>query len=191
VRVRSVLFAGLLLAVSAASAGASPPQPPQGPPQGQRGPRPGPPGPPEGGINAGQIQRLFEGYMVMQAQDALQLSEEQYGRFVTRLKALQNARRQHQLARNQIMAELRRLTNPQNGSNDEAALTDRLRSLRDVDDRAAAELRKAYEGVDETLDVRQQARFRIFEERIEQQKLELLTKARQNARAAGRGRGKS
>ena len=47
---------------------------------------------------------------------------------------------------------------------------------------------KAYEGVDESLEVRQQARFRIFEERMEQQKLELLTKARQNARA-GRGRG--
>jgi hypothetical protein len=134
---------------------------------------------------------LFEGYMVMQAQDALQLSEEQYGRFVTRLKALLNARARHQLTRIRIMGDLRRLTNPQNGSSDEAALTERLRSLRDEDDRAAAELKKAYEGVDEALDVRQQARFRIFEERIEQQKLELLTKARQNARAAGRGRGKS
>ena len=40
-------------------------------------------------------------------------------------------------------------------------------------------------------DARQQARFRIFEERMEQQKLELLMKTRQNARAAARGRGKS
>ena len=129
--------------------------------------------------------------MVLQAQEALQLSEAQYGRFVTRLKALQDARRRHQVARNQIMGDLRRLTNPQNGSNDEAMLTERLRSLRDEDDRAAAEVKKAYEGVDEALSIRQQARFRIFEERMEQQKLELLTKARQNARAAGRGRGKS
>jgi len=104
---------------------------------------------------------------------------------------LQDARRRHQVARNQIMGELRRLTNPQNGSNDEASLTDRLRSLREEDDRAAAEVKKAYEGVDEALDTRQQARFRIFEERMEQQKLELLMKTRQNARAAARGRGKS
>jgi hypothetical protein len=200
VRVRSILIAGVLLVVSAGSAGASPVssgvegqrQPPQGPPQGQPpGARQGMPGPAEGAINAREIQRLFEGYMVMQAQDALQLSEAQYGRFVTRLKALQDARRRHQLARNQIMADLRRLTNPQSGSNDEAQLTDRLRSLRDEDDRAAADMKKAYEGVDETLDARQQARFRIFEERMDQQKLDLLTKARQNARAAARGRGKS
>ena len=88
------------------------------------------------------------------------------------------------------MGDLRRLTNPQNGSNDEAQLTERLKALRDEDDRAAAELKKAYEGVDETLDVRQQARFRIFEERMEQQKLELLMRARQNARSAAAGAGR-
>jgi hypothetical protein len=183
-----MLFAGALIVLSAASAGASQRQPPQGPPQGQP---PGMPDPSEAAANAGQIQRLFEGYMVMQAQDALQLSEGQYGRFVTRLKALQDVRRRHQLARNRIIADIRRLTNPQNGPADEAILVERLRSLREEDDRAAADMKKAYDGVDETLDVRQQARFRIFEERMEQQKLELLMKARQNARAAGRGRGKS
>ena len=89
------------------------------------------------------------------------------------------------------MADLRKLTNPQTGSNDEASLVERLKALRDEDDRTGADLRKAYEGVDETLDTRQQARFRIFEERMEQQKLELLMRTRQNARAAQRGRGKS
>jgi hypothetical protein len=197
VKVRSILFAGVLTVVCAASTGAQPvpskvegrrQQPPQGPPQGMPGP-PGMQGPPEGAINAGQIQRWFEAFTVLQAQEALSLSEAQYGRFVTRLKALQDARRRHQLARNQIMGDLRRLTNPQNGSNDEASLTDRLRSLREEDDRATADVKKAFEGVDEALDIRQQARFRIFEERMEQQKLELLMKTRQNARAAARGRG--
>jgi hypothetical protein len=195
VKLRSILVAGVLAVVCTASVMAGEagqgPRPgqgqrqPQGPPQGM------PPGPPEGAINPGQIQRWFEAFTVLQAQEALQLSEAQYGRFVTRLKALQDARRRHQLARNQIMGDLRRLTNPQNGTNDEASLTDRLKTLRDEDDRSAAELKKAYEGVDEALDIRQQARFRIFEERMEQQKLELLMKTRQNARAAARGRGKS
>ena len=142
-KVRSIIFAGVLTIMAVASVAAGPvpspvdgQRPPQGPPP--QGPPPGMPGPPEGAINAGQIQRLFEGYMVMQAQDALQLSEAQYGRFVTRLKALQDARRRHQVARNKVMIDLRRLTNPQNGSNDEATLTERLRSLRDEDDRAAA-----------------------------------------------------
>ena len=191
VKLRSILFAGVLTVVGAASVTADQRQPPPQGPDRPPGQRKGLPNPPEGVINAGQIQRWFEAFTVLQAQEALQLSEAQYGRFVTRLKALQDARRRHQLARNQIMGDLRRLTNPQNGSNDEAALTERLRSLRDEDDRAAAEVKKAYEGVDETLDTRQQARFRIFEERMEQQKLELLMKTRQNARAAARGRGGS
>jgi hypothetical protein len=146
-------------------------------------------------LSAGQIQRWFEAYTVLQAQDALKLSEAQYGKFVTRLKSLQETRRRHQQARNQILSELRKLTNPQPGATaavaaDDGQIAERLRALRDEDDRGTAELRKSYEGVDETLDLHQQARFRVFEERMEQQKLELLMRARQNARAVTRrGRG--
>lgn len=133
-------------------------------------------------ISAGEVQRLYDAYALVRAQEALQLSDDQYGRFVTRLKTLQETRRRHQQARNQILQDLRRLTNPQTGSGDENAIRERLSALRAADDRAAAELRKAVEGVDEVLDVRQQARFRLFEERLEQRKLELLLRARQNAR---------
>ena len=99
------------------------------------------------------------------------------------------SRRRHQQARNQILGELRRLTNPQTRQQRRRRRsTERLKALRDEDDRAAVDLKKAYEGVDETLDVRQQARFRIFEERMEQQKLELLMRARQNARRRSRAR---
>ena len=140
-------------------------------------------------INAGQIQRWFEAYTVLQAEQALELSETQYFKFVTRLGALQETRRKHQQAHQQILNELRKLTNPQTGSNDEVAIMDRLKALRDEDDAAAVDLRKAYDAVDETLDARQRARFRIFEDRVEQQKLELLMRARQNARAAARGKG--
>jgi hypothetical protein len=162
----------------------------QAPPAGQV---PAPvPGAPDAALSAGQIQRWFEAFTVLQAQEALKLSEAQYGRFVTRLKALQETRRRNQQARNQILADLRKLTNPQAqpAAGDDAQIAERLKSLRDVDDRAAADLRKGYDGVDETLDVRQQARFRVFEERMEQQKLELLMRARQNARSAARGRGR-
>jgi hypothetical protein len=124
---------------------------------------------------------------VLQAQEALALSEAQYGGFVTRLKALQEARRRHQQARNRILAELRKSLTGAAAQPD--AIAARVRALHDEDDRAAGEIRKAYDALDETLDVRQQARFRIFEERMEQQKLDLLLRARQNARAQ-RGRGK-
>jgi hypothetical protein len=180
VHARSLVLAGLLSAACAASVAA------------QRQSSPAPPaaqGAPDApAISAGQIQRYFEAFTVLQAQEALQLSESQYGRFVTRLKSLQETRRKHQQARYQVLGDLRKLTNPQTGSNDEASITERLKALRDEDDRTAADLKKAYEGVDETLDVRQQARFRFFEERMEQQKLELLMRARQNARSRARGR---
>ena len=68
---------------------------------------------------------------------------------------------------------------------DEAAVRDRLKALRELDDRSAADLRRAYDSLDEVLDVRQQARFRIFEETIERRKMDLLMRARQ--RAARRG----
>jgi DNA-binding phage protein len=182
---RSLVLASVCLLVSAGSLAAG--QPPQRPPAAA----PALPAGQETAVSAGQIQRWFEAFTVLQAQEALDLSEAQYGRFVTRLKGLQDIRRRHQMNRNQIMGDLRKLTNPQIGSIDEAALTDRLKSLRDEDDRATADVRKAYDGVDETLNLRQQARFRIFEERMEQQRLELLMRTRQNARAAQRGRGKS
>jgi hypothetical protein len=134
-------------------------------------------------IGAGEIQKLFDAYAMSQALDVLKLSEAQYGRFVTRLKGLQDARRRHQQTRNQILADLRRLTNPQSTASNETLITERLKALRDEDERSAGDLRKAYDAVDETLDTRQQARFRLFEERMEQQKLELLMRARQTARS--------
>jgi hypothetical protein len=133
-------------------------------------------------ISAGEVQRLYDAYALVRAQEALQLSDDQYGRFVTRLKNLQEARRRHQQTRNQILQDLRRLTNPQTGAGDEAAIREKLAALRSEDERGAAELRKALDGVDDVLNVRQQARFRLFEERLEQRKLELLLRARQNAR---------
>ena len=155
-------------------------------------PAPSPATPDSAPLTAAEVQRLFDAATVYQAQDALTLSESQYGRFVTRFKAMQDVKRRHQIARNQILADLRKLTAPQaQAAPDENVLSERLKALRDEDDRAAAELKKAYGGVDETLDIRQQARFRIFEERMEQRKLELLMRVRQNARAATgrRGRG--
>jgi hypothetical protein len=140
-------------------------------------------------ITAAQIQMLFEAFIVTQAQDALQLSEAQYGRFVTTFKRLQKARSAQQQQRARLLADLRRMTAPDAPPVDEAQMTDRLRALRELEDTSAVEIRKAYDAVDETLDLRQRARFRVFEERMEQQKLQFVMRARENARAlARRGR---
>ena len=48
-------------------------------------------------------------------------------------------------------------------------------------------MRKAYVALDEVLDVRQQARFRVLEEQIERRKIELLMRARQQNRQNQQG----
>ncbi len=65
---------------------------------------------------------------------------------------------------------------------DDAAIRERLTALQELESRGAAENRKAYTELDALLDPRQQARFRVFEEQIERRKLELMLRARQNAR---------
>ena len=128
-----------------------------------------------------EIQRLFDAYLLMEAQQALTLTDQQYPQFLTRLKGLQETRRRNQQQRNQLMNELQRLTSPRaQVKAEEALLKERLNTLQELDSRSAAELRKAYAALDEVLDVRQQARFRVFEEQIERRKLELLLRARQN-----------
>ena len=137
-----------------------------------------------GELSPGEVVGMLDAYALVQAQEALQLNDNQYGTFVGRLKNLQETRRRNQRARNQILQDLRRLTNPQVTTVDEAAIRERLKALHELDDRSASDLRRAYDALDEVLDVRQQARFRIFEENIERRKMDLLLRARQ--RAAGR-----
>ena len=159
-----------------------------GPPVGGRRANP-PAGPNAEGtesVPASELVTMLDTYAIVQAQNALNLTDAQYGSFVTRLKRLQETRRRSQRARNQILQELRKLTNPRAETPvDEPTLRDRLRALREVDDQAALDMRKAYDALDEGLDLRQQARFRVLEETIERRKLDLLVRARE--RAARRG----
>ena len=140
------------------------------------------PRPARGALAPAEVVAMLDAYAVVQAQDALRLTDAQYSTFVTRLKKLQEMRRKNQRARNQIIQDLRRLAGPGvNPPVDENAIRAGLKGLRDLDDRSASELRRAYDSIDEVLDLPQQARFRIFEETIERRKLDLLMRARQGA----------
>lgn len=173
--------AGTWPAVALAEAAAQDLQP-QNPPPAQRGGGPLP-GLDNGDMTPGEIQKLFDAYLVMEAQQALSLTDQQYPQFLTRLRTLQDTRRRNQQQRGQLMGQLQRLTNPRvTQSADEAAIKERLTALQELEARTAAEMRRAYNALDEVLDVRQQARFRVFEEQIERRKIELLMRARQQNR---------
>jgi len=132
-------------------------------------------------LRPAEIQRLFDAYLVMEAQQTLGLSDTQYPTFLTRLRTLQDTRRRHLQARAQLLGELARMTAPR-ATTDEPAIRDRLTRLQELESRGAAESRKAYTELDAVLEPRQQARFRVFEEQIERRKLELMLRARQAAR---------
>jgi hypothetical protein len=134
-------------------------------------------------MSPGEIQKIFDGYLLVQVQDALGLSDQQFAQAVPRLKALQDTRRRHQQERGRLLMELQRLTRPGSGrgrGGDEVIIKERLALLQENEARFAADLRQAYNALDEVFDVRQQGRFRVFEEQIERKKLELLLRARQN-----------
>jgi hypothetical protein len=132
--------------------------------------------------NNADLTTILDAYAIVQAQNALQLNDEQYGRFVARLNRLQDTRRRNLQARNRMMQELRKLAN--DPATDETIIRDRLKTLRDHEDQAAEALRGEYDALYEVLDPRQQVRFRVFENGLEQRKLDLLIRARERARPA-------
>ncbi len=129
------------------------------------------------GVSPAEIQRMFDSYALMQAQEQLKISDDQFPQFLARFKALQDMRRKNMQDRFRIVQELRRLSNdPQP---DEARLKDRLKALDDLDARTQGDTATAYSAINQVLDIRQQAKFRVFEENMERRKLELVTRARQ------------
>ena len=133
------------------------------------------------GVSPAEIQRLFDAYSVMQAQEQLNLSDAQWANFLVKMKALQDVRRLHQQERAKVLQDLRKLAQ-QGDAADDAQIKERIKALDDLDARSADDLRKAYEALDAVLTPRQQARFRLFEEQMERRKIELLTRARAAAR---------
>jgi len=142
---------------------------------------PGARGRADANVTPAEIRRMFDSYALMQAQDQLKITDEQFPKFLTRFKALQDVRRRTLVEHNRLLQELRRLTNDPQA--DESAMKTRVKALQDREARSQEDMRKAYQAVDEVLDVRQQARFRVFEQAMEQRMLQLITRARQANRA--------
>lgn len=193
-RLRSSLTAIFALALIAASwapalaqGGPAPaPQPPGAqagrPPEGRRAlPGFGPGGRPA------DVPRLFEAYFLMQAQQALGISDAAYPQFVAKMKALLDLRRTTEQQRFALVRDLRQLTMQQNPEASEAQVGAALKKLKDFDASSAAEVKKASDALDAVLDVRQQARLRVFEEQMERRKLDLLLRARSFRGQPGRG----
>jgi Spy/CpxP family protein refolding chaperone len=128
-------------------------------------------------VSPGEIQRMFDAYALMQAQEQLKIGDDQFSQFLTRYKALQDIRRKGLGEHARIVNEMRKALN--SGTPDDAVLSERLKAIQEIDARVEADIRKAYESIDQVLNVQQQAKFRVFEENMERRKLDLVTRARQ------------
>ena len=133
-----------------------------------------------GELSPVEITRMLDAYALIQAQATLGLTDDQYARFVVGMKNLQEARRRLQIERARLLRELNRLSSGE--ESDEAVLLSALSELKQHDQKAAAELVKSYDTLDEALTPRQRARFRLLEENMERRKIDLLMRARQVGR---------
>ena len=142
--------------------------------------RPNAPQPPDDGtVSPVEIQRMFDAYALVQAQEQLKIGDDKFSQFLTRYKALQDVRRKALQERNRLVNETRRLLNT---DQPDEAIAERVKAMQELEVRSAADVRKAYDAIDQILDIRQQAKFRVFEENMGRRKLELVTRARQNNR---------
>ena len=131
-----------------------------------------------GNVTPAEIQQMFDSYALLQAQEQLKISDDQFPKFLPRFKALQDVRRQGLMQRTRVLNAMRQSLNGGQPP-DEGQLRDLMKRLDEIDARTESESKKAYEAIDQVLDVRQQAKFRVFEENMERRKLELVTRARQ------------
>ena len=136
----------------------------------RRRPNPGP------DLEPAEIERLFDAFVLVQAQDSLALTDEQFAPFVASLRRLQEARRERQARRQRLLRSLQRLVSTAETS--ERQIESGLQAHQDHDIDTAEILHSAYASLDGVLDLRQRARFRLFEQRMERRKLDLATRAR-------------
>jgi hypothetical protein len=148
----------------------APPRPARGQAGGQR-----PALPPVGrGMNAMQLQQHLDAFALIQAEQQLKLSTEQYAVFAPKLIRVQTVRRRMLQGRRRLLNELNQLLVAQT-PNDEA-ITEKTKTFDDLNRQGNDELMRAYQDLDTSLTPWQRGRFRLLEEQMERRKLELLTK---------------
>jgi hypothetical protein len=147
---------------------------------GQRGAAPGT----NPNVQVRDVEDALDGRALIQAQTFVQMSDTQYQAFWPKMRELQRVRRQHEQRRAMLINQLNQATKPGAPAIDEPTLSARVKALDDLETAMASDERTALADVDSVLTVFQRARFRVYEENLEREKLRLLAKV---LAAPGRG----
>lgn len=124
-----------------------------------------------------EVRGMMEAYIISKLQDALDLTDEQYGRMVVAQKKLTDTRREYRQNRMRVLQQMRRALQREEAGEDE--LNPLLRELETLRDEFAADEKKRYEAIDQILDVRQRARYRILEVELQRRLQEMMRQVRQ------------
>lgn len=123
-----------------------------------------------------EIEGMIDAYVLSKLQDALTLSDEEFGRMVVAQKKMQDARRAYRRARNEVIREMRQALRRDDAG--EAELSPLLSRLEELQQRFLEEERARYRDVDAILDIRQRARYRIFEAEVQRRLQQLIRESR-------------
>jgi hypothetical protein len=142
-------------------------------------------GPAAEGLTVLELERYFDSYEVIEAQRALGLNDDEFLVVGQRLRRLQSVRRRQLNEQRRLMNGLRAALGSGQAPVDQEAIAAALQALNEFGVRQEQERRRALQALDAILTMSQRARFRLFQERFERQKLDLLSRARQVRRGGG------
>jgi Spy/CpxP family protein refolding chaperone len=107
------------------------------------------------------LEGLMLGYVISKMQEALELTDEQFGQMVVAQKKITEHRRKYRTGRQQTLKQLRQaLKDPET---EDPQITAMLTQLEDSKSQFEAQQRADYQAIDEILNVRQRARYRLLE----------------------------
>lgn len=132
-----------------------------------------------------EFQKMMEGYVLSKLQDALELTDEQYGQMVVVQKKLHDSRRMHRRQRQQLLRELQREVDV-DGADEH--LEETLAELSTIEQDHRADLQQRQQAIDDILDLRQRAKYRLLEVELERRMQRLMRGVRQRRRGAGNER---
>lgn len=128
--------------------------------------------------NREEVEGMMEAYVLSKLQDALDLTDEQFGSMVVAQKKLSDTRREYRQNRMRVLQQMRQtLQRDQAGESELQPLLDQLDSLRDE---FASTEKGRYDAIDGILDIRQRARYRILEVELQRRLGQMMRQVRGN-----------
>lgn len=135
--------------------------------------------------NRQDVRGMMEAYVLSKLQDALDLTDEQFGQMVVAQTKLSDTRHEYRQNRMRVLRQMRQILQDEDaGENELQPLLDELEALREE---FLASEKSRYQAIDAILDVRQQARYRILEVELQRRLQEMMRRV-QGRRDDGRPR---